>query len=416
MITERMQIQAVADKLAGLPAKVKAGELSEPWATCWRVLESSNGTTNQALLEALKDEPERERIVGAILSARPGYSPQYPSLKDIAEDLPPIEWLWPGWIPRGMLTIFGAAPGSGKSFTVLDWSWRIIHNKGFPDHKPIPKPGCNVLYVDAEMVPQILNERATNYQIDRQKLFIMMPKVGEMVDFAEGAYRDQLIEMVASLQPELVIIDSLSSIHSRGQNNVEDVRELLGFLTQVAVTFRTGMVLIHHIRKPGGSDQQMLQRDLSMEDLSGSGHIIAMARVVIGMHVVQTGPEFDPNGPRKMKVLKTNLGPYEKPLGFEFAPLHPSGVFLKWTDKPAAHYQEPTKTDNCVEWLEGLLSEGPMTPKEIISKAGDEGFSRASVFRAREQLGTRVRNTGGRKSPENEWELVGRDDEEDIDE
>jgi len=67
MITERMQVQAIADKLAGLPAKLKAGELSEPWATCWRVLESSNGTTNQALLEALKDEPERERIVGAIL-------------------------------------------------------------------------------------------------------------------------------------------------------------------------------------------------------------------------------------------------------------------------------------------------------------------------------------------------------------
>src|SRR3972149_6128919 len=122
MITERMQIQLRAEGRAGLPVKVKAGELNEPWATCWRVLESSNGTTNQALLEALKDEPERERIGGAILSARPGYSPHFPSLRDIAEDLPPIEWLWPGWIPRGMLTIFGGAPGSGKSFTVLDWS------------------------------------------------------------------------------------------------------------------------------------------------------------------------------------------------------------------------------------------------------------------------------------------------------
>ena len=412
MITERMQIQAVADKLAGLPAKLKAGELSEPWATCWRVLESSNGITNQALLEALKDEPERERIVGAILSARPGYSPQYPSLKDIAEDLPPIEWLWPGWIPRGMLTLFGASPGSGKSFTVLDLSWRIIHNKGFPDGRPIPNPGANVLYVDAEMVPQILNERATNYQIDRQKLFIMMPKAGEMVDFAEGVYRDQLIEMVASLQPELVIIDSLSSIHSKGQNNVEDVRELLGFLTQVAVTFRTGLVLIHHIRKPGGGDQQMLQRDLSMEDLSGSGHIIAMARVVLGMHVVQVGPEFDPNGPRKLKVLKTNLGPYEQPLGFEFAPLHPSGVFLKWTDAPAQRYMEPTKSDNCSNWLVELLSAGPMAPNEIVEQAGDRGFNRRMVYRARELLGSRIRNTAGRKSPDNEWELVGWDEEE----
>src|SRR3990167_2200429 len=413
MITERMQVQAIADKLAGLPAKLKAGELSEPWATCWRVLESSNGTTNQALLEALKDEPERERVGGAGPSATPGYSPKYPSLKDIAEDLLPIEWLWPGWIPRGMLTIFGAAPGSGKSFTVLDWSWRIIHNKGFPDHKPIPKPGCNVLYVDAEMVPQILNERATNYQIDRQKLFIMMPKVGEMVDFAEGAYRDQLIEMVASLQPELVIIDSLSSIHSRGQNNVEDVRELLGFLTQVAVTFRTGMVLIHHIRKPGGSDQQMLRSELSMEDLSGSGHITAMARVVMGLHVVQTGPEFDPNGPRELKMLKTNLGPYEKRLGFEFAPLHPEGEFLKWTDKPAHRYQEPSKTDDCSEWLVDMLGSGPMAPKEIVERAEDRGFNRRMVYRAREQLGSRIRSTEGRRSPENEWELVGWDDEED---
>src|SRR3972149_5886400 len=115
MITERMQIQLRADRLAGLPVKVKAGELNEPGGPCWRVVESSTGTTNQALLEALKDEPERERIVGAILSARPGYSPHFPSLRDIAEDLPPIEWLWPGWIPRGMLTIFGAAQGSGKS-------------------------------------------------------------------------------------------------------------------------------------------------------------------------------------------------------------------------------------------------------------------------------------------------------------
>ena len=411
MITERMQIQLLADRLAGLPVKVKAGELNEPWATCWRVLESSNGTTNQALLEALKDEPERERIVGAILSARPGFSPMFPSLKDIAEDLPPIEWLWPGWIPRGMLTIFGAAQGAGKSFVALDLAWRLIHNKCFPDQKPIPRPGCNVLYVDAEMVPQILNERATNYQIDRGKLYIMMPKAGEMIDFAVDQYKDQMIEMVASLQPELVIVDSLSSIHSRGQNNVEDVRELLGFLTQVAGTFRTGLVLIHHIRKPGTGGVQMLQYDLSMEDLSGSGHITAMARVVMGLHVVQTGPEFDPNGPRELKMLKTNLGPYEKPLGFEFAPLHPEGVFLKWTDKPAHRYQEPTKSDDCSEWLVDMLGAGPMAPKEIVERAEDRGFNRRMVYRAREQLGSRIRSTEGRRSPENEWELVGWDDE-----
>src|SRR4030066_200090 len=153
MITERMQIQLLADRLAGLPVKVKAGELNEPWATCWRGLEASKGTTNPA------------------------------------------------------------------AFVALDLAWGLIHNKCFPDQKPIPRPGCNVLYVDAEMVPQILNERATNYQIDRGKLYIMMPKAGEMIDFAVDQYKDQMIEMGASLQPELAIVDSLSSIHSRGQED-----------------------------------------------------------------------------------------------------------------------------------------------------------------------------------------------------
>ena len=137
-----------------------------------------------------------------------------------------------------------------------------------------------------------------------------------------------------------------------------------------------------------------------------------MARVVLGMHVVQVGPEFDPNGPRKLKVLKTNLGPYEQPLGFEFAPLHPSGVFLKWTDAPAQRYMEPTKSDNCSNWLVELLSAGPMAPNEIVEQAGDRGFNRRMVYRARELLGSRIRNTAGRKSPDNEWELVGWDEEE----
>lgn len=76
------------------------------------------------------------------------------------------------------------------------------------------------------------------------------------------------------------------------------------------------------------------------------------ARVVLGLRVVQTGPEFDPNGPRELKVLKTNLGSYQDPIGFEFAPLEPAGVMLKWDTKAPKTYREPTQRDECKEWLE----------------------------------------------------------------
>jgi len=136
MLTQRMQIQALADRLAGLPVAdgLKASNFTDPWLACWLAIDAVEPPlANHALVNALAAFPEREHIVQTILSARPGYTPSFPSLAEIAADLRPIEWLWPGWIPRGMLTIFGASQGSGKSFVALDLAYRIIHGLPFPD-------------------------------------------------------------------------------------------------------------------------------------------------------------------------------------------------------------------------------------------------------------------------------------------
>lgn len=406
MLTKRMQVQAIADRLAGLPVSTDTSFLQMPWQACWLALDKAEAGKEQiALVEALAGFPDPKENLQAILSTRPGYQPSFPSLADIAENLPPIEWVWPGKIPRGLLTVLGASQGSGKSFVATDLAWRIIHNKGFPDGAPIVRPGANVIYVDAEMVPQILNERARNYGMDSSKLFVMLPELGEMLDLSQRRYQDQLTEMVESLNPELIIIDSLSSIHSSGQNNVEDVRALIGFLIRLVGGANCGLILIHHIRKPSGSGINMMNVDLDISDLSGTGYITQQARVVMSLRVIQTGPEFDPNGPRELKVIKTNLGPYDSPLGFSFAPAHPSGVILKWDDKAPQPYREPTQLDECKKWLEELLRNNPegMKPKEVVAVGEKEGFKRSLVYRAREELGWFIQNTEGRKSPSNRW-------------
>ncbi len=408
MLTRRMQVQAIADRMAGLPVEYKVRQFQEPWASLWRALEKAQpGTERDVLMELLMVSQERDQLINEILMAQPGFRMRFPSLAEIAEDLPPIEFLWPGWIPRSMITLLGASPGSGKSMLALDLAWRIISGKNFPDGSPVPEPGAPVIYVEAENVPQILNERAENYQIDRKKLYLMMPDDGDWIDFGSDKYRSRLIELAASVQPELIIIDSLSSVHSKGQNNVEDVRELLSYLSQLAGAFRAGMLLVHHIRKPGSGQQSMMNFDLDMSDLSGSGHIVAMSRVVMGLHVVQTGPEFDPNGPRELKMLKTNLGPYEQPLGFEFRQLQPKGVYLHWLDEAPEKYQEPTKEEECQEWLLSTLMEhGAMRPVDVVELGKDYGYSRATIYRARESLTGQIKNTEGRKHPGNEWELI----------
>jgi len=405
MLSVRMQIQFIADRLARLPAEAKIKDFQPPWRACWQALEdAASGQEQQALEKVIFGLPERDKILQAILSARPGYRPSIPSLEELSKDLDAIEWVWAHWIPRSMLTVLGASQGSGKSFVGLDLAWRIVHNAGFPDGAPIVRPGANVIYVDAEMVPQILNERAQNYGMDRSKLFVMLPEPGEMIDLGQLRYQDRLTEMTSLLQPELIIIDSLSSIHSGGQNNVEDIRSLIGYLIRLSSGAKCGLLLIHHIRKPA-SGQRMMNFDLGMEDLSGSGYITQQARVVLGLHVVQTGPDFDPNGPRELKVLKTNLGPYHDPLGFKFVSLHPAGVMLKWDVKAPKPYREPTEMDECKAWLEDFLkphTNGVKT-KEVIDAGKEQGFSRPMIYRARSELRRHIANSAGRKSPENRW-------------
>ncbi|MCL4527970.1 MAG: AAA family ATPase [Chloroflexi bacterium] len=406
MLTQRLQIQAIADRLAGLSVQANVRDFSFPWQVCWQAIETSEpGQEHDALYKAISGLPEQKMILETILATRPGYRPNIPSLADIATDLQPIEWVWEGWIPRGLITVLGAVQGAGKSFVAMDLAWRIIHDQGFPNGSPIPRPGANIIYVDAEMVPQILNERTQHYNLDQSKLFVMLPDPGEMIDLGLERYQDRLTEMTAVLNPELIIIDSLSSAHTGGQNNVEDIRSLMGYLIRLVSWAKCGLVLVHHIRKPLGGGPRMINFDPGMEDLSGSGYITQQSRVVLGLRVVQTGSEPDANGPRELKMLKTNLGPIQKSLGFTFAAMGAGGVKLKWDLNAPQPYREPTRLDECKTWLEDLLKTNPdgICPKDVIAAGKELDWSESMIFRARRDLRLNIQNTVGHRSPINRW-------------
>ena len=151
-----------------------------------------------------------------------------PALDEL--ELPEIEWLWEGWIPRGMLTLFGAMPSAGKSYVALDLARRVIEGTSFPDGTPVNDAGT-VIYVDAENAPQIHNRRAIAWGMDRTKLYLMRPDEGRLMIDLTGEYdRDRLVEWAWSTHPALIVVDSLSSITTRGENSIEDVREVFAFL------------------------------------------------------------------------------------------------------------------------------------------------------------------------------------------
>lgn len=408
MLSVRIQVQAIADALRGMVDEaVPLQAFDEPFKTVYqRVRDSEHSTRHQVLFEVLADRKDKETLIAMITEAEPGFSLNFPSLAEIAPDLPPIEWLWEDWIPLGMISLLGAVPGAGKSLMALDLARRITEGMVWPNEYPNRFDGRNVIYVDAEVVPQLINERATQWEMDTTRLYLMLPQEKLFIDFSDQRDRDYLADMAYYLNPALIVIDSLSSISLKGENNVEDVRGILGYLNQLTQDNMCGLLLIHHLRKRGSGFNQADMDLLTIDDFRGSSHIIAIARSVLGLSVVQTGPEPDRNGPRRLEIVKTNLAAYPESLGVTLQKMHPAGVRLAYGDKPSP-YKEPRKVDECKLWLEELLrDEGPMRFKDIKALGIEEDYSRATLYRAKKEMGSKIANTKGRRDPANEWRLV----------
>jgi hypothetical protein len=167
-----------------------------------------------------------------------------------------------------------------------------------------------------------------------------------------------------------------------------------------------------------------------MDDIRGSGHIIAMSRSVIGLTVVQgqvlgagrgqglgpgRGQGLGPgrsqgppsSAPRLVRVLKTNLGAIPSPLSFELVSQENGSVLLRWGPPPQIDFSTPSSFADCESWLHDLLVlNGEMRPAEIVQLAREEGFSRSLLYQVRNHLGNRILNSRPKDNPTNTWRLL----------
>lgn len=52
----------------------------------------------------------------------------------------PIDWLWHGFLPRGMLTLLAGLPGCGKSTLALALATTVTNAGRWPDATPMRTP------------------------------------------------------------------------------------------------------------------------------------------------------------------------------------------------------------------------------------------------------------------------------------
>jgi hypothetical protein len=144
-----------------------------------------------------------------------------------------------------------------------------------------------------------------------------------------------------------------------------------------------------------------------------------MARSILSIDIIRTGPEEDLNGPRQLKVLKKNRGKYPKPLSVQYqdSSTNPDVAVLSYGPIELFERYPETMTEHCAAWLVDLLEErGPLPFAEIQDLADREDFRYWVLIEARQFLGNKVVDTIGPKRLGNKWALADQVDDDEPEE
>jgi putative DNA primase/helicase len=324
-------------------------------------------------------EDEKKHILGQY-ATRPadngngdGAAAQFSTWGDIAKTLGPITWVWPDWLPAGMLTIVAAEPGVGKSALCLRIAATMIGDMElWPDGAAYAGERGRVVWAEAESGQAINLERARGWGLSLDRL--IQPGL-PLEDFRldDQTKLDALIDLAFEPDVNAIIIDSLRGANSRNEND-SDVIALVMRLAELARDANKPVILTHHLRKRNILDGP---EGPSLDRLRGSSAIVQPARVV---WTLDTPDPYDKET-RRLAQAKNNLARNPEPIGFTIGA---GGV--AFGDAPEAP-RVISRLDAAKTFLMTILQDEPLPADEVFEQAGLAGHSSPTVKKAKESLG-----------------------------
>jgi len=323
-------------------------------------------------------------------------------------DVPPVpvEWLWPGWLPRSTVVLLSGVGGLGKSTIALDFSARISRGWSWPDGSDGGAPG-NVLILSAEdgaactIRPRLDAAGADVSRVHLMQAVLQPRSKGEPVEMLPSIVDglsavEDAIEKIGEVDA-LVIDPLMAYMGSTDTHRDGAIRSALAPLQALAERARACVLCIVHHRKGGGS---------AAERVGGSVALVNLARSAI------TVLPADDHDPEKRLLLshKSNLSPTPDGLAFRLHQRPDATVAsTEWledritrsADEILAAREEPkdSATTAAAKWLrELLLVPGTMPVKEIKTAAKEAGLAWRTVQRARDAEGIvtdKLHFTGG---------------------
>ena len=293
-----------------------------------------------------------------------------------------VQWLWPGRLTLGHLSILDGDPGLGKSLVTLDLCARLSTGRALPDGAPVGEP-ASVIVINAEdgardiihgrlVAAGAVLSRVHVFDRDPDEPFLRLP--GDLHRLEDAIARSGARYVV--LDPVLSFLDGSVNIASD-----QSVRAALAPLADLAHRHGCAIQMVRHLNK--GRGKKALYRGLY------SIGFIASCRL---SWLIARDPQR-----AKQFVLaqpKNNLDTPPASLAYTIEADEAGNARIVWTgpstlddrDLMAGTPDRLRPRMNAQEFLLNFLKDGPRSTRDIWEAAQEHRFSHRTLHRARESL------------------------------
>lgn len=201
-------------------------------------------------------------------------------LRAAFENEPPtLDFIWPGFL-AGTVGALVAPGATGKSFWALEASMSVACGATVESRAAggdlvglAPAQAGRVIYLAGEDPPQALVCRihAIGKHLSQQareaiaENLTLEPIMGKRLDVMDDRHLARIIEFCAGAR--LIVLDTLSRIHTGDENSNGDMARLIATLEHIAVTTGASVLFLHHVSKGSArecqTDQQQAARGAS---------------------------------------------------------------------------------------------------------------------------------------------------------
>ena len=322
-----------------------------------------------------------------------------------AVELEPVRWLWPGFLPAGMLTILGGAPGCGKTTIALSLAAVVTRGAAWPDGSRCTDAG-DVLIWSGEDGHAVTAARLVAAGADMRRVHFIDGITGSEGESFDPGRDMQLLERTAEALPgvRLLILDPIVSAVAGDSHKGAEVRRSLQPVVTLGQRLGCAVLGITHFSK-GTSGRDPVER------VTGSIAFAALARVVLVAAKVKAEPGDDGESRRVLMRAKSNIGPDDGGFAYalervEVAP-EVEGQRVLWLEQLQGTAREllseaeadPENDDGSSVagvdgFLRGVLADGPVPAKAIKADADGAGYAWRTVQLSATRLGVDRRKEG----------------------